>query len=45
MQQCRLIAAISHLSDVGCGKTGFSAPSFLKTLPLFVFCSKKILYF
>jgi chemotaxis protein MotB len=22
MQQCRLIAAISHLSDVGCGKSG-----------------------
>jgi hypothetical protein len=35
MQQSRLIAAItaSHLSDVGCGKTGFSKkPEFFRTL-------------
>jgi len=36
-QQCRLIAAIteSHLSDIGCGKTGFSKkPKFFRTLQL-----------
>jgi hypothetical protein len=35
MRLCRLIAAItaSHLSDVGCGKTGFSKkPEFFRTL-------------
>jgi apolipoprotein N-acyltransferase len=55
MQQCRLIAAISHLSDIGCGKTGFSKkPEFFRTLSIlkssltgfsFIFFTNKLMSF